>query len=402
MAVNRQNIIFGGVNSADYGIYISGEGVFDAPKRDVEMISIPGRNGSFILDKGRFENITVTYPAVTFEKDLATFISNLDAFRNAVCSQNGYQRLTDSFHPDEFRLATYIDGLEIKPIKYNTAAEFDIVFECKPQRFLMGGEAAVAVSSGDTLLNPTPFDAQPLLLAKGYGDIIINGEIISLANALIGNIKVGGSYSATHTIKFNIDTSNLNTGDTISLSSFVGELSYTRNAPYSINSLDVNSATNCTASITNTKRTIRMQPQTFAFGTSSSVTASATFSISYTNGGSTTTATPTNSIVVSYNGDKTFTFAVSSYTPGAPFTYHGYRLVNSSIYADSTKSALGNPTYIDLEVGVAWNADGGTPVSLNNAVSIPAILPVLKPGNNTITFSNTITSLEIVPRWWVV
>ena len=41
-----QSITFGGVNSADYGIYIGGEGVFNAPKREVEMIEIPGRNGA--------------------------------------------------------------------------------------------------------------------------------------------------------------------------------------------------------------------------------------------------------------------------------------------------------------------------------------------------------------------
>ena len=38
MAIEN-SITFGGVNSADYGIYISGEGVFNAPKRDVEMIN---------------------------------------------------------------------------------------------------------------------------------------------------------------------------------------------------------------------------------------------------------------------------------------------------------------------------------------------------------------------------
>ena len=118
MAVN--SITFGGVNSADFGIYISGEGVFNAPKRDVEMIKIPGRNGEFALDNGRFENIEVTYPAFNFEPDdYDTFMQNLSDFRNAICAQRGYQRLTDTFHPDEYRMATYIGGLEIKPVKYS-------------------------------------------------------------------------------------------------------------------------------------------------------------------------------------------------------------------------------------------------------------------------------------------
>lgn len=151
MAIEN-SIIFGGVNSADFGIYISGEGVFNAPKRDVEMITIPGRNGAFALDNGRFENIEVTYPAFNFEpNDYDTFAQRLSDFRNAICAQRGYQRLEDTFHPDEYRMAAYIGGLDIKPIKYNTASEFDIVFDCKPQRWLKDGETAVTIGEwGET------------------------------------------------------------------------------------------------------------------------------------------------------------------------------------------------------------------------------------------------------------
>lgn len=145
MAVMQNSIIFGGVDSADFGIYIGGEGTFDAPKRDVEMISIPGRNGAFALDKGRFQNIEVTYSAFNREPDLATFSAQLEGFRNAICSQKGYQRLTDTFHPEEYRMAAYIDGLEIKPIEYNTAATFDIKFDCKPQRYLLSGEEPITI-----------------------------------------------------------------------------------------------------------------------------------------------------------------------------------------------------------------------------------------------------------------
>ena len=151
MAIEN-SITFGGVNSADFGIYISGEGVFNAPKRDVDMVTIPGRNGQLALDKGRFENIEVTYPAFNFEpNDYDTFAQRLSDFRNAICAQRGYQRLEDTFHPDEYRMATYIGGLDIKPIKYNTASEFDIIFNCKPQRWLKDGETAVTIGEwGET------------------------------------------------------------------------------------------------------------------------------------------------------------------------------------------------------------------------------------------------------------
>lgn len=145
MAIDN-SITFGGINSADFGIYISGEGVFNAPQRDVEMISVPGRNGAIALDRGRFQNIEVTYPAFNYEADYDTFQQQLSDFRNAICAQKGYNRLSDTFHPDEYRMATYLSGLEVKPIKYNTASEFNIVFNCKPQRYLTSGEEEIDVT----------------------------------------------------------------------------------------------------------------------------------------------------------------------------------------------------------------------------------------------------------------
>ena len=135
--------IFGGADSSTYGIYISGEGVFNAPERAVEMISIPGRNGAIALDQGRFENIEVTYPAFNYEQGMSDFSSNLAGLRSALCSKRGYQRLTDTIHPDEFRLGVYRSGLEVTPVKYNTASDFNITFDCKPQRFLTSGETEV-------------------------------------------------------------------------------------------------------------------------------------------------------------------------------------------------------------------------------------------------------------------
>ena len=52
MAVERRHLIFGDVDSADYAIYISGDGVYNAPERDVEFVSVPGSNGDIAMDNG--------------------------------------------------------------------------------------------------------------------------------------------------------------------------------------------------------------------------------------------------------------------------------------------------------------------------------------------------------------
>ena len=73
-----------------------------------------------------------------------------------------------------------------------------------------------------------------------------------------------------------------------------------------------------------------------------------------------------------------------------------------SVLLDSTVSVLGNPVYIDLDIGEAYKIEGGSIVSVNDAVNMPANLPVLNPGSNTITYDNTFTDVKIVPRWWKI
>lgn len=135
---------FDGIDSRDYGVYISGDAVFDSPERDVEMIEIPGRNGSFALDKGRFGNITVSYPAGIFGEDEASFREGIRALRNALASRKGYCRLEDDYNPNEYRMAVYKKGLEVDPALLK-AGEFTIEFDCMPQRWLKSGETAVII-----------------------------------------------------------------------------------------------------------------------------------------------------------------------------------------------------------------------------------------------------------------
>lgn len=136
-------LTFDGVNSLDYGIYITGEAVYNAPERAVEMVNIPGKNGALALDQGRFENIEVTYHAGCFADNQADFADKVMKFRNALASRYTYKRLTDEYHPDEYRLGLYKNGLDVDAVRYGTAGEFNIVFDCKPQRFLVDGDREI-------------------------------------------------------------------------------------------------------------------------------------------------------------------------------------------------------------------------------------------------------------------
>lgn len=401
-------ITFGGVLSSTYDIYISGEGVWSAPERDAEVITIPGRNGAFVQDNGRFQNITVTYPAFIVKDTNTNFKTKIDSFRNAIASKVGYQRLVDTFHADEYRMAAFIGGLEVEPILYNDhAATFDLVFECKPQRFLTSGETAVSVANNGTITNPTLFDAKPQLQVKGYGTIGIGSEEIEVENVEIGRIVIGDNYSTYPMYSqslLNVD--NLNAGDTIEASPVLFTITAKPDSGLIITNIEGNNGSNCSVSVSYAGNgrayvTIKTYNATFAKGTPSTFTAYLVYRIYFSDN---TYYDSQLNVSLAYNGDNRITFSASDNESSSKYEMGTSKpdLEVGTIYGESTKSALGNPMYIDLDIGEAWNEDSGTPVSVNNAVTMPAKLPVLPPGLTTITYDNTITSFKIVPRWWQV
>ena len=171
-------LIYDGVNSSDYGVFISGEGTFNSPARRGEVIVIPGRNGSLFMDEGVFENIPGKYPAFIGTKSETDFYDKLAAFKSAILSRGNYKRLSDSYHPDEFRLATYRSGLDVDPEHYNRAGGFTLEFDCKPQRFLVSGEIPHIFNANGTITNPTLFASSPLIKVTGNGTVAFgeNGE----------------------------------------------------------------------------------------------------------------------------------------------------------------------------------------------------------------------------------
>ena len=398
-----KTLTFDGRSSSEFNVYITGEGVFNAPERAVEMISIPGRNGAFAMDYGRFENIEVTYNCGIAGDDDADFASAISDFRNWLCSRNGYVRLSDDYNAGEYRLAVYKSGLEVTAENLK-AGEFPVVFECKPQRFLTSGETSISVTSGDTITNPTLFESRPMLEVYGVGKININNEEINVESSVIGDVMLAESESqlSTDTATQTFNGSIINTGDVVTLGNtvFRARVSVTSGT---LTNATIGTTTNASATILNpmSKRfdlLINTDAATLSKGTSTSITG--TVEYSFTHGGTTYTHTITS--VISYDGNETITYSVADSPTTVGVTCEFVLIRTPEISAYSTKYANGNPMYIDLDIGEAWNEDYGDPVSVNNSVTMPAELPTLTPGANTITFDNTITGLDIVPRWFKI
>lgn len=173
-------LTFDEIDSSDLGVYISGEGTYNAPERVYDMQIVPGRNGALAIDEGRFENIELTYPAFIYSNNSQDFKEKVQDLRNQFMSRKGYKRLADTYHPDEYRLAIYKSGLEVEPKLINRAGKFNLVFDCKPQRFMLSGDLLRTYTSSGQITNPTRFDAKPLITVTGTGTLTIGGVAITI------------------------------------------------------------------------------------------------------------------------------------------------------------------------------------------------------------------------------
>lgn len=169
--------VFNGRSSLDFSIVIEGSDTFNNPERDVETVSVDGRNGDLIIDHGRWKNVDLSYHAYIKED----FDLNFSNFRNFMLQDSNYHVLKDNFHPDEFRMARFKDKLD-PDVTMLRAGVFSIKFNCKPQRFLLSGESEYTLSAGTYILrNPTINTSKPVItVTSGTGKIQVNNTIIQL------------------------------------------------------------------------------------------------------------------------------------------------------------------------------------------------------------------------------
>ena len=403
------NLVFGNVSARDYGIFISGEGAYDAPVRNVEFVTVPGRNGAIPIDKGSYDNITIEYPAFTFALTQTEFRKKLTDFKNAIMSQVGYQRLVDTYHPDEYRMAIYCEGLEVDPIYYSRAGSFTLKFTCKPQRYLVSGEAEIEVSNGDVVNNPTLFDASPLLKIDGYGTVSFNGYEIETQNRNVNTVTLWDNTAKSfdndnqryENSKYYLDVSMsqtfnkamFNNGDTFSFKATVKAFEgyYTGDADMVITKTDSNSTVSANAD----GDAVITKNCSFTIGTASTLTNTVTFK--YYDGG-VLANTGIDVITIAYDGNNKVTITVNR--TNDDYMYMTFTEIIMYKATGVSSVSLHDYTYVDCELGEAYKYNDGQIISLNSYVDLGSDLPKLASRNNSFALDNTITSLVLVPRWW--
>lgn len=170
---------FDGKSSRDFGVYLVGNAVYNAPEREYNKVSVPGRNGDLLIDLGRYANLELPYTVIVYED----FDQNITGLRNWILSRPGYRRLEDTYFPEEFRIARFSNLFEMEEVKHSDIGYAEITFDCKPQRFLKSGEIKKVFSANGRIYNPTQMEAKPLIRVYGVGQVGIGNQTITITQA---------------------------------------------------------------------------------------------------------------------------------------------------------------------------------------------------------------------------
>lgn len=180
-------IYYNGKSSEEFGIVVETTPNYEIPERDYEILSIPGRNGDVVIDKGNYKNVERSYNIAIVAEE-GSFPFSAFKMANWLHSGFGYCRLEDSYNPEIFMMATLQSSIDIVNL-LEQAGRATITFNRKPQRFLKVGEIPIVIEShhagGYDICNPTMFESKPLIIITGSGNGYVNigNHRINLNNA---------------------------------------------------------------------------------------------------------------------------------------------------------------------------------------------------------------------------
>lgn len=176
-------IVYNGVSSEELGIVVETIPNYEIAERDYDVISVPGKNGDYVIDRGCFKNVDRVYN-IAFAETIGDFAGSATLIAEWLYSGYGYKRLEDSYEPDYFVMARVSNEHTI----YNMlqqAGRAEITFNRKPQRYLKIGEHTTKINvNGSRIINPTSFDSDPLIkvFGSGSGTISIGNKTIQISN----------------------------------------------------------------------------------------------------------------------------------------------------------------------------------------------------------------------------
>ena len=157
---------FNGHSSDEFGIRIERFPDLNRSERKYKSASVSGRNGNIYQMESAWEEVTVSYQIFAGERTAGAAVTDFTDIVEWLNSADDYAVLTDTYDPTHYRLAVFVDEMEIES-QWHTFGKATVRFRCRPQRFIV--ESPISVNDGDTITNTTNHIAKPIISMTGNG-----------------------------------------------------------------------------------------------------------------------------------------------------------------------------------------------------------------------------------------
>jgi hypothetical protein len=444
--------VYGGTVDLVSGVLTVDRAYVDLGTLTWTQFNASGATGSHVIwGSQSLTGQTSTAPVCSQYQGVLSATSNAGAYAkgNGTCCflAAGDRRLyvrddnCDSMTREEFK--AHVSGVQLV---YELAEPSTIQLDPQTINTLVGVNNVWA-DSGDVsveygvrpgvLINPTQYESQPLIQIGGNGEININDYVISIDDSAIGDIGINATisnslpsseerYSSTLYSQATLDLSLLNDNDDLNWkggnyrSPFNSRVFWSQGdtPPAGVSATSGEYITPYVVAYVPSGDFSKQQyfvginvgEVPFKKGQYETITDNATITARYIVNGVTYTTAYTISAefryFAAYSGEHrivlTLTISNSSQDYTGRYADWGYYyfISNPSFNGVSSKPIFSGDVIIDSETGDAYRIEDGTYISLNKYIQLGAQLPTLRPGANIITYDDTITSLNIAPRWW--
>lgn len=161
-----------GIRSSDMGLQINGNLEFNAPRRDVNLVSVAGRDGDLVMDNGRYESVlrTINCRLKTTNENVETAINRI---HNWLSTDVGFHDFLWSGDPD-FTYKAMVDNPSRTNRTLAKLARIALKFRLHPVKYLTSSLNEMAVTNGLNIENQLLLDAKPIIRVVGNGNVVIN------------------------------------------------------------------------------------------------------------------------------------------------------------------------------------------------------------------------------------
>ena len=204
-------LTFNNKDASSFGIRIGGVNPYDAPGREVQTYTVPGRIGAVYPQKdlSQIPNEIREYTAGLFLRAASAEAvqRSMAEIRDWLFSAEGYANLIDSYEPLFYRKAFFTGDFAAIRKGAGQNFEFPLRFSCDPRRFILGGEPFTMYPSQSGSVYTTPATVngfaireacKPLIWINNGGDAVTISftdvtEINSVAQSILyGQLKLVG------------------------------------------------------------------------------------------------------------------------------------------------------------------------------------------------------------------